>query len=591
MYTIPDMLGLKRTQKRGASALPADQLVAYFCAEYGITDNLPIYSGGLGVLAGDIVQEAAERHLPFVAVGLFYRKGYFHQYVDEGGQKEYLQDTNPAEVPLELLKDEKGETLLVEVLVNERTVYVQVWKYMVQGTTLYLLDTNHWKNNDTDKVITDQLYGGDQAKRIQQEIVLGIGGYRTLQKLGIHPTLYHMNEGHSAFLSLELIQEELQKDEEHYPSVEKAVDAARNRLVFTNHTLVTAGNDAFQHDQIRYYLGAYAFHSGVGIDTVLNLGNVKEQPGMFSMTMLALRTSVRSNAVSRLHADKAVELWPDYKLLPVTNGVHLPAWIAPDLQALWQEYVPDWRPNASDGNAWRGVRRIPPERLWAIHQELKARMLKEVYARTGIKLEQNTLTVVWARRFATYKRPDLLFSDIEHLKKLLFSSDRPIQIIVSGKSHPADGQGKEIIAHIEHLANFDLKHRAVFVDDYSITLAKSLVAGADVWLNTPIFGLEASGTSGMKSAANGVIQFTTPDGWAHEIDWYGMGYTLPLDKAETEIYTLFEKKIIPTYYRHTAQGVPDLWVAMMKETIATVSPLFSSQRMVNDYIETMYFPS
>lgn len=585
------MLGITRKQKRGASVLPTGQLVAYFCAEYGFGDNLPIYSGGLGVLAGDIVQEGAERKMPLVAVGLFYRKGYFHQFVDEGGQKEYVQDINPAEVPLELLKDETGETLLVEVPINERIAYAQVWKYMIGENALYLMDTNHWKNSPADQSITDQLYSGDQAKRIQQEIVLGIGGFRLLKKLNIQPTLYHMNEGHSAFLSLELIHEELGKDEEnHHPNLEEAIKRAKNRVVFTNHTLVAAGNDAFQHDQIRYYLGSYAFHAGIGIDTVLNLGNIPNQSGMFSMTMLAMRASCRSNAVSRLHADKAAELWPDFHLLPVTNGVHLPQWIAPDLQALWNEYLPEWRTYASDESAWRGVHRIPPKRIWDIHQELKARMLNEIYARTGIRLEQNTLTIVWARRFATYKRPDLLFSDIERLKKLLFSSDRPIQIIVSGKSHPADTQGKEIIQHIEHLANFDLKHRAVFVDDYSISLAKFLVSGADIWLNTPIYGLEASGTSGMKAAANGVIQFTTPDGWAHEVDWYGMGYTLPLDKAESEIYNLFEKKIIPTYYRHTTQGTPEFWVAMMKETIAAVSPMFSSQRMVNDYIETMYFP-
>jgi starch phosphorylase len=584
------MLGITRKQKRGASVLPAGQLVAYFCAEYGVGDNLPIYSGGLGVLAGDIFQEAAERNLPFVAVGLFYRKGYFHQYIDERGQNEYVQDINPAEVPLELLKDAKGETLLIEVPINERTVFAQVWKYVIGETPLYLLDTNHWKNNEIDQQITDQLYSGDQGKRIQQEIVLGIGGYRLLKTLEIVPTLYHMNEGHSAFLSLELINDELQQGHESHLPMEDAIARAKKRLVFTNHTLVAAGNDTFQHDQIRYFLGNYAFHSGIGIDTVLNLGNVSGQAGMFSMTILAMRASCRSNAVSRLHADKAVDLWPDFHLLSVTNGVHIPAWVAPDLQALWTENIPDWRKYVSDESVWKNIHRIPPKRLWDIHQELKARMLDEVYARTGIRLEQNTLTVVWARRFATYKRPDLLFSDIERLKKLLFSSDRPIQIIVSGKSHPADGQGKDIIKHIEHLANFDLKHRAVFVDDYSISLAKSLVAGADVWLNTPIYGLEASGTSGMKAAANGVVQFTTPDGWAHEVDWYGMGYTLPLDKAESEIYTLFEKKIIPTYYRHTTQGVPEFWVAMMKETIAAVTPAFSSQRMVNDYINTMYFP-
>jgi starch phosphorylase len=575
----------RRNENRGASSLPADYSVAYFCAEYGITDTLPIYSGGLGVLAGDIVQEAAERNLPFVALGLFYKQGYFHQRVDASGQHESTTPIDPKDANLELLKDSKGETLLIEVPVHERTVYAQVWKFQVGSVPLYLLDTDHWKNNDTDRTITDQLYSGDQGKRIQQELVLGIGGFRVLRYLGIKPAVFHMNEGHSAFLSLELTQQIMHSES---ISREEAQEKARQFLIFTNHTLVAAGNDAFPHEQIRYYLGKYAFDTGLDINQVLNWGNSPDQPNTFSMTMLALRMARQSNAVSRLHADKAVNLWPDFRLLPVTNGVHLPQWLAPDLQALLTEYAPDWRRAASDPRAWKGVRRIPHLKMWETHMKLKAEMLLEIYNRTGVELDLGTLTVVWARRFASYKRPDLLFSDIERLKKLLFSSDRPIQIIVSGKSHPADGQGKAIIAHIENLANFELKHRAVFVDDYSISLAKKLVSGADVWLNTPIYGLEASGTSGMKASANGVIQFTTPDGWAHEVDWYGMGYALPLDKAETEIYTLFEKKIIPAYYRRDQQNIPELWVAMMQETIATVAPLFSSQRMVNDYIDRMY---
>lgn len=572
------------TPKRGASGLGAHDYVAYFCAEYGISDKLPIYSGGLGVLAGDIVQEAAAQKLPFVAVGLFYKKGYFHQFVDTSGQHESTTLITPAKVPLHLAVDEKGETVLIEVPVQERIVYAQIWRFNIDGTSLFLLDTDHWKNSEADRNITDQLYAGDQAKRIQQELVLAVGGYRALERLGIAPTIFHMNEGHSAFLSLELISKHMKSG----MSLEAAKAAARQQLIFTNHTLVAAGNDAFPHDMVKTLLGKYAFDSGVGIDTVISLGDAPEKPGNFSMTMLALRMSRKSNAVSKLHAKKAKDLWPDFKLEAVTNGVHLPQWVAKEWQDHWTKLMPTWKTTTSDPKMWRALNKLSDADLWGTHMELKRKLLDKVYDETGVRLEEDVLTIVWARRFATYKRPDLLFNDIEKLKELVFSSDRPIQIIVAGKSHPADQQGKDIIAHIEYLANYDLKRRAVFVDDYSITLAKYLVAGADVWLNTPIFGLEASGTSGMKAAANGAIQFTTPDGWAYEVDWYGLGYALPIHKAETHIYSLFEKKIIPTFYKHDKNGIPRLWVAMMRDTMATVSPMFSSTRMVNEYVSKMY---
>lgn len=573
--------------------LAPDQLIAYFCAEYGITDILPIYSGGLGILAGDIVQEAARQQLPFVAIGLFYKKGYFHQSTTAEGQKESPQPIDPLKVPLELMRDEKGETLLVEVPIQERTVFAQIWRYMVDKNPLYLLDTDHWKNSEADRAITDQLYSGDQGKRIMQELVLGIGGARALDLLGIKPSLYHMNEGHSAFLSLELVYRELADVVGDLVPADYgvALTKVRRKLVFTNHTLVAAGNDAFSHDLIRYYLGKYAYSTRIGIDNVLNWGNLTQQPGSFSVTMLALRTSNLSNAVSKVHAQKARGEWPEYPLIPITNGVHLPAWIAGELQTVFNKVSPEWSVAPSNPANWRNIRKISNPELWSTHQHLKSAMLDEVYARSGIRLNENVLTVVWARRFATYKRPDLLFADLEKLKALLFNSDQPMQVIVAGKSHPQDGQGKEIIKHIESLANYELKHHAVFVDDYSISLAKFLVSGADVWLNTPIFGLEASGTSGMKAAANGVIQCTVPDGWANEVDWYGVGYSLPADKTETEIYPLFAKKILPTYYRKNAQGVPEAWVAMMKESIATIAPAFSSNRLVNDYVQKLYLPT
>ena len=564
--------------------LSTDRPIAYFCAEYGITDRLPIYSGGLGILAGDIVQEAANLQLPFVAVGLFYKQGYFHQRSNEDGQQEYTQTIIPAEAGLTLLQED-GDTLLIEVPIHERTVYAQVWRFPLGSNSLYLLDTDHWKNTAADRAITDQLYSGGQEKRIMQELVLGVGGLRLTERLKLNPCLYHMNEGHSAFLALELIAKYLDRSGSNF---DEAVKRAKQQLVFTNHTLVPAGNDAFPNELISRHLGSYSFSSKLTIERVLALG-ATETAGHFSMVMLAMRMASVSNAVSKVHAKKAALIWPAYPLRAITNGVHLPAWVSPELQLLYEQAMPGWKQKSSDPKIWNGIHALPNELLWEAHQHLKGQLLDDVYARTGIRLEPNVLTVVWARRFATYKRPDLLFSDIEALKKLLFTK-QPIQIIVSGKSHPADVQGKEIIRHIEHLANYELKHRAVFVDDYSISLSKILVAGADIWLNTPIYGLEASGTSGMKAAANGVLQCTVPDGWAAEVEWNGRGFALPVDKTESAIYPLFTKKIVPAYYKRDRSDLPLVWLKLMKESIITISPRFSSQRLVEDYVNQLYKP-
>jgi starch phosphorylase len=578
-----------RARQRGA--VPAkpkgDKLVAYFCAEYGISDSLAIYSGGLGVLAGDIVQEAAERKLPLAAIGLFYKKGYFHQHVDAKGQHEFTELIDPVAHGLELIRDKEGETVLIEVPIADRTVFAQIWRWKLgPSTNLYLLDTDHWKNTEADRLITDQLYSGDQAKRIQQELVLGVGGYRALKFMNYKPEIYHLNEGHSAFMILEYVADLMKKQK---LTSELARREAKKKLRFTNHTLVAAGNDAFPADLIKTWLAKFVEESGLHMTDILNWGSSSAtEPNVFSMTMLSLRMAGTSTAVSRLHAEKAVSIWPDYHLTPITNGVYLPGWIAPELQQLYAKYAPEWRPEAADPKAWKGIRRMPHHELWDIHMSLKRRMLTEVELHTGVQLDERALTIVWARRFATYKRPDLLFSDLNRLKKFIFRSDRPIQIIVAGKAHPADVQGKEIIQHVEDLATHELQKKVVFLEDYSITLAKLLVSGADVWLNTPVFGLEASGTSGMKASANGVIQVTISDGWAHEVDWYGMGYELPASGAERAIYDILQNKVIPTFFRRSHSDVPELWVAQMQETIASISPAYSSARMVDDYIRLLY---
>lgn len=576
-----------RARRKGGTPVAATKRsVAYFCAEYGISDTLPIYSGGLGVLAGDIVQEAADRQLPFTAIGLFYRKGFFHQDIDQAGQHEYTELIDPVASGLELLRDKDGETTLLEVPVADRTVFVQIWAWKLGKTvTLYLLDTDHWRNSEADRSITDQLYSGDQEKRIQQELVLALGGYRALKHLKKLPDVYHMNEGHSAFLALELVADLMAS---RHLTTEHARREAKKLLRFTNHTLVAAGNDAFPLALVKQYLGPYVADAGLSMSDVLNWGSSLDQADTFSMTMLALRMAGTSTAVSRLHAEKALALWPGFPLVPITNGVFLPAWVAPELQELYTQADPAWRTDTGNPLTWKNVRRIPHARIWEKHLALKRKMLAEVELRTGVTLDERALTIVWARRFAPYKRPDLLFSDLNRLKKFIFRSDRPIQIIVAGKAHPADEAGKEIIRRVEDLATHELQQKVVFVEDYSITLAKLLVSGADVWLNTPIFGLEASGTSGMKAAANGVVQVTMTDGWAHEVDWYGMGYALPVVGAEKAIYDLLERKVIPAYFRRTRDDVPELWVAMMQETIATVAPQYSSTRLVTDYLRELY---
>jgi glycogen phosphorylase len=564
-----------------------DKLVAYFCAEYGISDQLPIYSGGLGVLAGDILQEAAAQKVPMVAIGLFYHAGFFHQKVDETGQHELPAPIDPVESGLELMRDGDGETLLVPIPIGDHDIFAQVWKWKIGATvTLYLLDTDHWRNTvEEDRLITDQLYTGDKEKRLRQEMVLGVGGYRFLQHIGQKPAVYHMNEGHSAFLALELIGKHLREQD---VTPEHARKLAGGQLRFTNHTLVAAGNDSFPNELIRTQLRRFIEQTGLSMHDVLNWGNSPGELNTFSMTMLALRCAGVSTAVSRLHAEKARSIWPTHPLTPITNGVFLPGWVAPEMQKIFDVHSPAWRTETSTEASWGGIRRMPHAELWHTHCALKRRLLAEIEVRTGVTLEERALTIVWARRFTAYKRPDLLFNDLDRLKKVVLRSDRPIQIIVAGKAHPADIEGKEILKRVKDLTLGEFQGKIVFVEDYSITLARLLVAGADIWLNTPIHGLEASGTSGMKAASNGAIQVTVSDGWANEVDWYGMGFVLPAKGAEHSIYELLERKVIPSFFRRTREDIPDLWVAMMQETIATVAPNYSATRMVEDYITQLY---
>ncbi len=557
-----------------------DHSIAYLCAEFGLGDHLPIYAGGLGVLAGDLLLEAAAQQVPLVGVGLFYPLGTFHQDVDARGQHESTTRTDPRQVPLELVQDGSGETLLTPVPLGNRDIYLQAWRYQRGGVTLYLLDSDHWQNSPEDRAITAQLYGGDQRTRIQQEVLLGIGGYRFLKRMGHAPKTWHLNEGHAAFAGLELVSEACAAGD----APELGRRKVSGSLVYTNHTVVPAGNDAFSIELVTETLERYAFQSNLSMHDILNWGAEPGEPGRFSMTRLALRLAGTSSAVSRLHGQVARQIWPEHSFTPVTNGVHLPRWVGEELTELLNEYAPAWQTRAHDPRTWLAVRRMSLPLFWDAKLAAKGRLVQYVQHETGILLDNEQPIVVWARRFATYKRPDLLLTDLEKLRTLLA---RGLQVIYAGKAHPSDTQGKEILRHIAELSFGEFRGKLVFLEGYSLTLTQLLVQGADIWLNTPIEGHEASGTSGMKAAANGAIQVTTNDGWAAEVDWYGMGMVIPEGAAAAEGLYQHLGKLMDLYQRRH-NGVPERFVAMQRETLVEVSGPFSATRMLREYEEKLW---
>lgn len=557
-----------------------DRTIAYLCAEFGLGDHLPIYAGGLGILAGDLLLEAAAQQVPLAGVGLFYPLGTFHQDVDATGQHESTTRTDPRQVPLELVQDASGETLLIPVPLGNRDVYVQTWHYQRAGVSLYLLDSDHWQNQPEDRGITAQLYGGDQRTRIQQEILLGIGGYRLLSRLGLQPKSWHLNEGHAAFAALELVNAAC--------AVGDAPELGRRKvagsLVYTNHTVVPAGNDAFPVELVTEHLERYALQSNLSMHDILNWGAEASEPGRFSMTRLALRLAGTSSAVSRLHGQVAHTLWPEHRFTAVTNGVHLPRWVGEEVAGLLDEYAPTWRTRAHDPRTWLAVRRMSLPLLWDAKLAAKSRLLSYVQQTTGVQLDPEKPVAVWARRFATYKRPDLLLSDLDQLRTLL---NRGLQVLYAGKAHPSDTQGKEILQRIAALSFGEFKGKLVFLEGYSLTLTQLLVQGSDIWLNTPIEGHEASGTSGMKAAANGAIQVTTNDGWAAEVDWYGMGMVIPAgEQAAQGLYQHLTR--LMDLYERRRNGVPERFVAMQRETLVEVSGPFSATRMLREYEEKLW---
>ncbi|MGH2977667.1 MAG: alpha-glucan family phosphorylase [Gaiellaceae bacterium] len=579
---------------------PDDFLVAYFSAEFGLDESLPIYSGGLGILAGDHLKAASELGIPLVGIGLYYRRGYFRQRFDDGDrQVERYPRNDTNRLPLELVP----MSSVVE-LANDRgelvPVRLGVWLARVGRISLYLVDTKIEGNPDWARAVTDTLYGGDRQNRLRQELVLGVGGVRILRKLGFAPTVFHLNEGHSAFLQLERLRE-LVEDEGFAP--EEALERLRASTVFTTHTPVPAGNEVFDPELVRRNVEPLVERCGLEWGEFASLGKVRPDDAGFGLTPFALRTSSYANAVSKLHGAVAREmwhgLWPELPVdeLPITsitNGVHQRTWISGELEGLVGGTDPQFE----------RAREIPAEELWAAHRHAKQRLLDFIVETRGARpLDPDVLTIGFARRFATYKRAGLLFSRPDRLAQLLADPERPIQLLMAGKAHPADEDGKDVIQLVVDFAREPAAAgRVVFLEDYEMTLARRLVQGVDVWLNTPRRPLEASGTSGMKAALNGGLNCSILDGWWAEAysPEYGFAigdHTVELGDAQQDgadaeaLYAVLEEQVLPAYYERDEAGMPQRWIAMMRESIAELGPRFGSSRMVEEYVERLYLPA
>ncbi len=577
---------------------PADFLAAYFSAEFGLDESLPIYSGGLGVLAGDYLKAASELGVPLVGIGLFYRRGYFQQRLDESDRQiEHYPLTLTTRLPLALvpmapiveLADDDG---------NLVPVRLGVWRATVGRVRLYLIDT-HLEGNP-DWAVTDTLYGGDRANRLRQEILLGVGGVRVLRRLGLEPTVFHLNEGHSAFLQLERMRELV--EEQGLPA-DEAIERLRASTVFTTHTPVPAGNEVFDPELVREALGGLVERCGLAWEDFVALGKVEPDEKGFGLTPFALRTSEHANGVSELHGAVAREmwhrLWPEKRIdevpiTSVTNGVHQRTWLSPELEQL----LGDTEPHFED------ARELAADDLWAAHRSAKERLLEFILTTRGAReLDPDVLTIGFARRFATYKRADLLFSRPDRLASLLADPDRPIQVLVAGKAHPADEGGKDLIQLVVDFAREPAAAgRVVFLEDYEMTLARRMVQGVDLWLNTPRRPFEASGTSGMKAALNGVLNCSILDGWWAEAYSPAVGFAIeaPLDDAtEAEqdeadagaLHAVLEQQALPAYYERDDAGLPQRWIALMRESIAELGPRFGTARMVAEYVERLYLPA
>ncbi|MBD1892665.1 alpha-glucan family phosphorylase [Coleofasciculus sp. FACHB-SPT9] len=620
---------------RVAPQISPQRPVAYFCAEFGIHESLPIYSGGLGILAGDHLKSASDLGVPMVAVGLCYRQGYFRQRLNSGGWQEENYVNNPFDqMPLELLKNQQGEPITIEMEIRQRIVKAQIWLARVGRVNLYLLDTDRHDNDPIDRWLTGHLYGGNQETRIAQEVVLGIGGVRALTALGITPSVCHLNEGHAAFCTLEIARQEIQRTGKSFYDIEGLV---RDRCVFTTHTPVPAGHDVFSSDLMDSYFAHYWPTLGLSREQFLALGarRLGDPWEPFGMTVLALRMCRTANGVSELHGQVSRKMWnilyPDRseEKVPIghiTNGVHARTWTAPLMGDLYSQYLgEDWSTRMADKQMWAKVDGIPDEEIWWRHQVLKECLI--AHTRSKVKLarisrgeeqfridaadqllDPNVLTIGFARRFSPYKRGDLLLREAERALRIFGNSQRPVQIVFAGKAHPHDEEGKRIIQRLmEWCKHPDILNRVALVEDYDIYTGQHLVQGVDVWLNNPRRPLEASGTSGQKVCFNGGINCSVLDGWWCEGYQEGQdgkgsnGWAIGedahtsdqelQDRIDSEsLYQLLEEEIVPLYYDQDENGIPHRWIQMMKASIKTNSPLFNTDRMIADYVTQVYAP-
>ena len=605
-------------------------LIAYFSAEYGLDQTIPIYSGGLGILSGDHLKSASDLGIPLVAVGLLYKNGYFHQKINGyGDQETEYNNIDLSNLPINPVKDENGDELKIYVKFEKRKIYLKVWQINVGRIKLYLLDSDIDENKPEDREVTLKLYGGDQEMRIKQEIVLGMGGTNLLTRaLGLNPTVYHMNEGHSAFLILELIKNIIK---EKKVSFEVAKDIASSKTVFTTHTPVPAGNDIFPIALVEKYFKEFWPRLGLDREEFLKLGMkpcTDLEPG-FNMGILALKVAGKKNGVSKLHGAVSRELfgdvWPEIAanespITYVTNGIHTCSWLAPSLKELYNKYlIPYWQDNIYKDEVWENINNIPNKELWEIHQKRKQKLLEIVkesttnrLRRSGYsyeeinditsKLNPNALTIGFARRFATYKRATLIFRDLERITQILNNAERPVQLIFAGKAHPADKEGQDLIKRIHEISMMpQFKGKIFLLENYNIAMSRYLVSGVDVWLNNPRRPMEASGTSGQKASVNGVINFSVLDGWWAEGYNQENGWTIGTnaeftsyeeqDDADSQsMYRTLEEKIIPTYYDKDENGISEKWMRIMKNSITSTGGKYSTSRMLVDYTNNLYMP-
>lgn len=604
--------------------------VAYFSMEYGITESLAIYSGGLGVLSGDHMKSSSELGIPLVGVGLAYQNGYFKQHLNINGWQEEEYPVNDFyNLPMEEIKDKSGNELLVDIDLPGRKVFIKIWKAQIGRVPLYLLDTNIQNNLDEDRQLTAELYGGDTDWRIRQEIVLGMGGIKALKAMELPITVCHMNEGHSAFSGLQRIRC-MMKD--FGLKFYEALEAVKSSSVFTTHTPVKAGIDKFDASLMAKYFQDYVNEVGISLEELYSLGRINkfDESEQISMAVLAIRLSTMTNGVSKLHGEVARKMWDSLwpnaltKEVPigsVTNGIHTASWISMEMAELFDRYLgPKWQEEPADKSVWQKVNDIPDGELWRTHERRRARLvgfarkrlehyLQEIDQPSSIVqkarsvLSTDALTIGFARRFATYKRATLIFRDPERLAKILNNSEKPVQIIIAGKAHPQDNEGKKYISRILELMKEEpFSNNVVFLEDYNMNIARYLVQGCDIWLNNPRRGLEACGTSGMKAAANGCLNCSTLDGWWDEIYTPEIGWGIGQrqehedvdywDEIEAqELYSLLEEQIVPMFYDRGDERMPRKWIEMMKKNMAINCPEFNSNRMLEEYTVDMYIPA